>query len=158
MPDYQLGKIYKLVCNVTGLVYVGSTCEKSLARRLAGHKATYKTYLNQKKKFMTSFKVLENDNYDIVLIEKYPCDSKEELHKKERIYIESINCVNKYIPCKTIDERNEYLKIYEENNKEKRKEKMNKKFDCECGSKYTHVNKSHHHKTLKHINFCQTII
>ena len=35
MPDYSKGKIYKIVCNVTGLVYVGSTCEPTLARRLA---------------------------------------------------------------------------------------------------------------------------
>jgi hypothetical protein len=28
MVNYKLGKIYRLECNVTGLVYVGSTCEQ----------------------------------------------------------------------------------------------------------------------------------
>ena len=48
MPDYQLGKIYKIECNVTGQRYIGSTCEPILARRLAGHITNYKSYLNGK--------------------------------------------------------------------------------------------------------------
>ena len=55
---YSRGKIYKIICNVTGLVYVGSTCEPALARRLAGHRRSYKAYLNGKKYYVTSFKVL----------------------------------------------------------------------------------------------------
>ena len=38
------GKIYKLICNVTGLVYYGSTTE-SLKQRLSEHKNKYKRYL-----------------------------------------------------------------------------------------------------------------
>ena len=35
---YQEGKIYKIVCNITGEVYYGSTIEKYLSSRLAKHK------------------------------------------------------------------------------------------------------------------------
>ena len=28
MVKYQEAKIYQIICNVTGLVYVGSTCQK----------------------------------------------------------------------------------------------------------------------------------
>jgi molecular chaperone DnaK (HSP70) len=132
MPDYQLGKIYKLICYTTNLVYIGSTCQSTLARRLAGHRCAYKRFLeNNKNDFITSFKVLENDNYDIVLIEQCPCDSKDELHKKERSYIESIECVNKTIPTRNLKEYlidnkikiqkyiKEYQKEYCESNKEK---------------------------------------
>jgi hypothetical protein len=152
MPvDYNNSKIYKIVCNVTGLVYIGSTCQSALATRLSEHRRKYKLFLNQKYTFVTSFKVLENNNYDIILIEQYPCNSKQELHKKERFYIESIKCVNKYIPNRTIKE-------YYNDNREKIKEKMNKKFDCECGSNYTTNHKARHYKSLKHIKYCQTII
>jgi hypothetical protein len=152
MPvDYNNSKIYKIVCNVTGLVYIGSTCQSTLATRLSEHRRKYKLFLNQKYTFVTSFKVLENNNYDIILIEQYPCNSKQELHKKERFYIESIKCVNKYIPNRTIKE-------YYNDNREKIKEKMNKKFDCECGSNYTTNHKARHYKSLKHIKYCQTII
>ncbi len=44
MPDYKLGKIYKIVCNITGKVYYGSTCEPTLARRLAKHAGNYKRW------------------------------------------------------------------------------------------------------------------
>ena len=42
MPDYQQGKIYKIVCNTTGLLYIGSTTQKFLSSRLSGHMRNYK--------------------------------------------------------------------------------------------------------------------
>ena len=65
MVNYQLGKVYKFVCNTTGLVYYGSTCEKSLSKRLAGHISDYK-----RGKKCASIKILENNNYGIFLVEK----------------------------------------------------------------------------------------
>jgi len=115
MPNYQLGKIYKIVDNTNNNIYVGSTTEPSLARRLAGHVRNYKKWKNGKYCFTTSFKIIENDNYDIVLIENCPCDTKDELHKRERYYIENLECVNKII----VGRKN---KEYYEANKEKRKE------------------------------------
>ena len=64
MPDYQKGKIYKIVCNETGLVYIGSTTQ-ALSQRLQGHKKNYKSYLSDKNNYIHSFKVLENDDYNI---------------------------------------------------------------------------------------------
>ena len=95
MPDYQQGKIYKIECNVTGKVYIGSTCEPTLARRLAGHITNYKRYLKGTYHYVSSFDVLQNGNYDIVLIESYPCDTKDELHARERYWTNNIDCVNK---------------------------------------------------------------
>ncbi len=54
MPDYSKGKIYKIVCNTTGLVYIGSTCEPTLARRLAGHRGAYNAFLKGKCKKSSS--------------------------------------------------------------------------------------------------------
>ena len=48
MVNYQQGKIYKIVCNMTGMVYVGSTCEQRLSQRLARHVLNYKKFLNAK--------------------------------------------------------------------------------------------------------------
>ena len=52
-------------------------------------------------KYITSFEVLKNKNYDIILLEKVPCDSKDELHARERYHIEKNECVNKFIPQRT---------------------------------------------------------
>ena len=99
--DYSKAKIYKLVCNTTGLTYVGSTIQK-LSQRLSEHKGHYKSYSQGKyKKYNTAYEIIKNNNYEIILIENCPCNSKEELHREERKYIESIGCVNKVIPTRT---------------------------------------------------------
>ena len=53
MPDYKLGKIYKIECQITGEVYVGSTCEPTLARRLANHVGGFNSW--EKKKIKRSY-------------------------------------------------------------------------------------------------------
>ena len=67
-------------------------------------------------------------NCKIILIEDYPCERKEQLHARERYWIEnSENVVNKMIPTRTIKEWAEdhkdyldnYRKTYYENNKER---------------------------------------
>lgn len=72
MANYQLGEIYKIV----DLGYVGSTCEPTLARRLAKHISNYKQYLYGKGSYISSNIILAMDDYDIVLLEKNPCNSR----------------------------------------------------------------------------------
>jgi hypothetical protein len=99
--NYQNGKVYKIVSNINGKFYIGSTCMPSLCQRLAKHHSDYKTYLDGKRHYIISFEILEKGNYDIILLELFPCNSKEELHSRERYYIENNQCVNKMIPTKT---------------------------------------------------------
>eukprot|EP01050_Picozoa_sp_SAG11_P031786 SAG11_NODE_10028_length_861_cov_30.934383_2_plen_208_part_00 len=150
MVNYNNGKIYKIVCNITGLVYVGSTTRKYLSQRLVLHKCNYQRYIQKKStSYYTSFKILENNDYDIILLESVICDNKDELHKRERYYIETFDCVNKCIPGRTKQERyqidkdnvlkhqkeyyknnkeriQESKKIYQQNNKENIKKYMEK--------------------------------
>lgn len=110
MPNYQNGKIYKIINYENDDIYIGSTCEK-LSRRIAGHRANFKQYLDGNHNYITSFKILENPSATIVLIENFPCNSKEELTAREAFHIRENNCVNKYIPLRTDKE-------YREDNKE----------------------------------------
>ena len=112
MVNYEDAKIYKIICHKTGLIYVGSTC-CSLKIRLARHKSSYKRYIKGKDHFVTSFKLIENGIFEIVLIQNYPCETKKELHKQERFFIESMVCVNKYIPCRTSKEYREDIKVFQ---------------------------------------------
>jgi hypothetical protein len=128
MPDYQRGKIYKITSG--DLTYIGSTCEPTLARRLSGHVKAFKLWKTGKKNNLTSFQVLDQGDYEITLIELCPCGSKDELTARERHWIETIPCVNKFIPGQTRKEWNdknkEYItqwhKKYNEDNKDKIKE------------------------------------
>lgn len=102
MPDYQNGKIYKITAG--DLTYIGSTCEPTLARRLTGHVRGYKMWKKEKATFTSSFPLIETGQYEITLIELFPCGSKDELHARERFHIESTVCVNKNIPSRTMKE------------------------------------------------------
>jgi len=167
------GIIYKIVCNITGLVYIGSTCKEYLSQRLQHHKTAYKSYLKTQKHYTSSFKILENDNYDIVLLELFPCDTKEELHARERHYMETIECLNIQIVGRTIEEwkvdnkdkfkgygktyyskhketvKDKALEYYEKN-KEKIKEKRHEPLLCICGTYYTYCHRLRHEKSIKH--------
>jgi len=109
MVNYQLGKIYKIVDNTNGNIYIGSTCEQYLSNRLGGHTKSYRAYLNGTHGKNTSFEIIKNGDYEIVLIESYPCDDKMQLHARERHYIETLECVNRYHPTRS---KREY---YQEN-------------------------------------------
>jgi hypothetical protein len=121
MNKYNRGKIYKIVDNTNGNVYIGSTCEPTLARRLTKHRGHYKEYLKGGN-YTTSFKILENNNYSIVLLEEFPCETKDQLLARERYYIDNNDCVNKYIPTRTNKE-------YREQNKDKIKQKMKEYYE-----------------------------
>ena len=135
MNKYQNGKIYKLVDNTTGYEYYGSTIQ-DLKTRKGQHKSLYKLYLeNTKSSKCSSFKIIQNNNYEIYLVENFPCNSKSELEAREGYYIKNNNCVNKCIPGRTKKEwrkynkeyRKEYFNQYYINNKEKLKE-VNKQY------------------------------
>ncbi len=130
MPDYSKGKIYKIVCNETGLIYVGSTCESSLARRLAGHVGVYKKYLNGGKK-CSSYKIIENQDYKIILLENVNCNNIDELHARERHFVENIECVNKAIPNRTkkewTDDNKDKVNLYKQKYAEKNRDIINEK-------------------------------
>ena len=106
----NIGYIYKIFDNTNNNVYYGSTIQK-LSIRLSGHRRSYKDYLIGKSRFTTSFKIIENGDYTISLVETIEYNDKIELTARERFYIENYDCVNKVIP-------NRNLKEYREANKE----------------------------------------
>jgi hypothetical protein len=155
MERYQHGKIYKIVCNITGKIYIGSTCKKLLSQRLAGHNSEFKRWKNGKIHKTTSFEILEGGDYYIELIELVSCNSKDELLIKEKFHIKNNDCINK---CKNLnrteEDLKEYYKEYREQNKNKIKEyreqnkdkmkeyyKNNKEKLLETQKEYTEKNK-----------------
>jgi predicted GIY-YIG superfamily endonuclease len=151
MPiKYQLGKIYKILDNTNGNIYIGSTCEPTLARRLTNHVSNYKRYLKKLHRYTSSFEIIKNGNYNIMLIELYPCNSKNELISKERHHIETLNCVNKVVPGRT---DREYYLDHQENEIKRGLEYRNENritITCICGSSHYKYCKPHHIRTVKH--------
>jgi group I intron endonuclease len=109
MVNYANGQIYKLVNNVDDEIYIGSTCG-TLRLRKCGHKSKAKK--DTERRVYKHLNEIGWDNVDIILIEACDCQNKDELHRRERYWIDTLNSsLNKVLPTRT-------QKEYYEDNKE----------------------------------------
>jgi hypothetical protein len=158
MVNYQLGKVYKIVGN--GKIYIGSTCKRLLCQRLAGHNGDYKNYQKGQRPNITSFQCLSDPDHYIELLELCPSDSKDELFKCERKWIELLDCVNRCIVGRTDKEYREdnkdTMKQYREDNKDKIKEQA-KEYREDHKDKTKEYNKAYQLKNKEHKNELQRI-
>ena len=108
MSDYSKGKIY-LIEDENGDKYVGSTVQ-TLLRRHNKHKT------NKKKCSSTKLNLQKST---IILLENYPCETKEQLEWRERKWQDKIKCVNEQRARISHEEKKEYLKNFGQVNKVK---------------------------------------
>ena len=93
MPNYQEGKIYKIYNTINDDIYIGSTTQK-ICERMRCHRSNYK--YKDKFKNLVNVKLYEAmdeygvGNFFIELIEKYPCNDKDELRRSEGKYIREL--------------------------------------------------------------------
>lgn len=174
------GYIYKLFCNDLSItkVYVGSS--EDLNHRLLCHKSN----CNNPKSLGYNLKVYKFirlnggwDNWSMSVIDEDDFESKKELVKRERKWIEDLRAeLNSNIPGRTLkeyyedhkEELQEKGRKYNEENKEKRKEygiiyyqkrkdDLKQKIECECGSIVSKYNMSAHRKTKKHKKYIENL-
>jgi len=173
MVNYGNGKIYKIEA-INGEdrdIYVGSTTKKYLCQRMVAHREDYDKWKNgyciSK---LTSFDIFDKygvDNCQIILLETFSCNSRDELTSRESHYIRTLECVNKVVPNRSKaeyyqDNRPELLAYFKERH-EKIKEVTNAKkkenrYTCECGSELRVADRCKHVKTKKHLAFIAIII
>ncbi len=127
---YHEGKIYTITSPNTTVVYIGSTTKK-LEERLKKHISNYKSFLNGKFHYLTSFELIKQNTFTITLIELYNTETKKELERREGIIMKNIpNSINKVIPgrmpreyyLENIEHITERSKQYHIDNKEHRNE------------------------------------
>lgn len=106
-PTYEDGEIYMIRCCESSRIYVGSTIYG--LERIHQHQ--------NKPSKTTANIILEKNNYEIKLLEKYPCEDKYALAEREHHYISilrgaGLEVVNAYHPPIHPDKRAEYYKEY----------------------------------------------
>lgn len=124
MVNYGNGKIYKVepVCeHVEGEIYIGSTTERYLSRRMDKHRSGYKLWQNNGTGgHVRSYDLFDKygiENCRIILLETVHANSKDELESRESHYIQTLKCVNKQIPLRVkILGKNAYDKLYKSEN------------------------------------------
>jgi len=180
MPNYLKSFIYKLQCldKDVGEIYIGSSTNfssRKRAHKCSCNKVDGKKYNNPVYQF-----IRENggwENWEMVKILEFPCDTKKELISEEARYIKDIgldNCLNYCIPGRTQKEweqdNNEYRKVwkkkydkknrdrrrkYEDDNRDKIKSRTTVKITCICGSVIQRVEKARHERSQKHKKFLE---
>ena len=131
-------KIYKIKCNITGEIYIGSTKQRRLSDRIKTHKYHH-VHGN---KYCSSTIVMKNNDYFYEIIEE--CDLSIR-YERERYYINNTeNCINQRKLNGLDKEKRKISKAkYEKNhirfNAEERKEqaKLRTKFRRSWGDERT---------------------
>lgn len=138
MPDFTNGKIYKIVSGQTNKIYIGATT-LDLKTRMDTH--IYQSKYPEIYGYTTSVEIIKYGDANIVLVEEFPCDTKDELGEREYYWKAKYGskCVNKMNSTPVTD-------ISIKNHKYKLKTNM-----CEyCGCDIANGMMNRHNKTRKH--------
>ena len=172
--DYSKGKIYIIRNTVNDLTYIGSTCQ-TLARRMIQHRSATKNNKQQHYKLYQAMNEVGKDAFYIELIEDYPCQTLDELLKREGEKIKEYEGkLNQSISGRSKKEyrqdnkeklaekskqdyqenkekRRETKKLYRETNKEKAKEYQKKNYKANS-ERILERNRQNYHKNKDKIN------
>lgn len=144
MRDYNKSVIYCIKSLNQGIdkVYIGSST--NLKRRKCQHKYACNNENNKEYNYNVFQYIRKNggfNNFEIEVIENYPCNSEEDLKKRERFYIERYgeNVLNKQLPTQTLKE---YI------------EKSKQKIECDiCKSIISRSSLVKHRSSFKCLNY-----
>ena len=102
---YNNSMIYSIRSPHTDKFYIGSTTQK-LCKRFTNHKSDYNAYVNNTGNYITSFKIIELGDSYIELLERFDCEDKNELEKREGelIRLHKDLCINKNMAGRTLNQ------------------------------------------------------
>jgi hypothetical protein len=89
------------------------------------------------------------DNWDMILIEPWPCASNLEAKSRERHWIETLGATMNTVmrPVLTREDKlADHKKYYADNHEE-----LHRKIICECGAEITYHSKWLHAQSIKHL-------
>lgn len=181
------GRVYEIVCNITGKRYIGSTT-LSLSRRMSKHEWDYNNR-HENTHVTASCEILKNKDYESNVLREYDIENRRELEKYEQKFIDKLECINKKRAFNSHEYNNEQRRLHRKNNPELYKQQwLNKMQDddfrekhrvrakafyhenreiirekraivhkCPCGGKYTANHKARHETSLQHHRYLEDL-
>ena len=151
--------IYKIFCKKTGLVYFGYTRNDvmDVFRKYINNYNSYKK--NKKISYSTFFKIFDNGDSEIEILEQFDNILLIDLKNKKRKMILGAGdkCVNKIIPGRKIKEYLNDNKLVIRDKKHSyymnNKLKYRKKIQCECGVNIYQSSLRRHLLSKMHLSF-----
>ena len=163
MVNYSQSIIYKICCRNPDIkeCYIGSTT--NFYRRKQEHKNICNNSNNKSYNYKVYQFIRDNgnwENFDMIIIEKFECNDKLELHARERYWLENLQAsLNSHIPNRS---KKEYCKEYRDNNKLKIKEYEKKRGKTDKRKQYQKEYKKEYNEKAKEnkveCNICNKIM
>ena len=125
----KVGKVYKIVCNITDEVYIGSTCS-TMNTRMTAHRGDARRGL---KGACMSSKIINRGDYNVNVIEEFPYENDIHTRWRERHYYDTIENINKVPPIRSPEEKR---KVQSDANKARRQCPLFRKAEKERLAKY----------------------
>ena len=151
LNKYSRGKIYTIRCRTDdSLVFVGSTSQQYLCQRFACHKNNCK-----RGKSGSLYKHITGNDWSdwyIELHESYPCNSRDELCRREGEVIREIGTVNKNIAGRTAKES---VRNWQANNRDKYLENMRNWYDNNRDKHLENMRNWYENNRDKHLDNCK---
>lgn len=169
--DFQNLVIYKIVCNDINVTdsYVGSTT--NFTKRKSSHKSAC-TNVNDKHHKLCVYQFIRKngnwENWSMIEIEKYPCNSLNDAHKRERYWLENLKAtLNVVIPSRSkqeywkTDKSKLSCKLYKETRKYKDYNKIYQKTSKVYKDYHHQYNRSSNrrkqHRKIEFICLCGSV-
>ena len=168
--DYNGGKIYCIRNTIDNDIYVGSTCQP-LSKRMAKHRNRTNEVKYKHIRLYNKMNEHGVGSFYIELIEDCPCESVEQLRRREGHFIREVGTLNSKVSGRTKKEweleNDDHIKqqkrewraankehIAQKDKEYKKqpwvKEKMKITYVCECGIKCLISNKPKHLRSKRH--------
>ena len=140
--DYSKSFIYKLCSKDTTIkeVYIGSST--NFIQRKGLHKHSCNNENSPKYNYKVYQFIRDHggwDNFDMVLIEYFPCENGLELGRQEEHWRQQLSASLNSITPHIYENRQEWYGT------------LTIKKPCECGLIYRHTNKARHERTTRHL-------
>ena len=171
MSLFANSSIYKLTFGNSEHFYIGSTTRK-LKHRLSCHKDMY---INHDDDLFNMIMDSDLNEWKIELIEKFPCDNRNDLRKREQYFINLLKPtmnknkayvkngnlkIDRQIRLNDLSQEKANRKQREKEDKIKQKEEYQAKFMiCECGKKVYNIpyKMNIHIESVKHKKYLKTL-